>query len=266
MTFRKKWPILFGIILSYLVISYFLLSEEYGGYGSSITNIATGIISLFLLVILILYNIRKKSFRYILGSVHGWFLSHIYLGILSFFVVMMHSKFSMSGTLSILLSILFIIAVASGIIGLLLYKNIPLSMSKFGRDVFTLDEIKEKIMARKISAEKIMSGMSIESRDFYTDSIKNMFKSKRTKWEYLFMEESEMIIKQTRIFDKLIQYAPRNEVYTLKLLINPIIEKEKLVFMLAKIELLRVWLNIHIPLTGALLTAVIIHIISISYF
>lgn len=266
MILRKKWPVLLGISFFCLILSYFICSRVSSVYGFKIITIIYGSIGLLLIVILILYNIRKKLYGLRLGPTHSWLLAHIYIGIFSTFIIVAHSNTRVFGTFSSILFILFFIVITSGIVGLLIYKNIPLALSKFGRDVLTLDEIKIRISELQTEAEKSISGMSAESKKFYEKLIKPKFISKRTKWEYLIMEERAVINKQNKTLEKYIDKAPDNEVYTIKLLITPVTEMEKLKFMQVKIKLLKTWLNFHTPLTGAMFTALIIHIISTIYF
>ncbi len=266
MTLRKKWPLLLGISLFGLILSYFLCLKICGTYGFKVLTIVYGALGLLLLVILVVYNIRKKIYSRQIGSTQSWLLAHIYLGVFAIFIVIAHSNFRLSGTFSIIVFSLFTVVVSSGIVGLLIYRNVPLALSKFGRDVFTEDEIRCKIKELQTEAEKSIAAMSIESRNFYEKKIKPQFVSKRTKWEYLVMEESAVINKQNIMFKEHMNNAPDNEVYAIRLLIDPVIEKEKLKFMLVKLRLLKSWLNIHVPLTGALLTSVIIHTLSTFYF
>jgi len=266
MMLRKRWPILFGIMLFCLILSYILYFRTGAAYSSRTTTASYGILGFILLVILTLYSIKKRTVSYKFGSTQAWLLAHIYIGIFTLFVIIIHAGINLSGTFSVILFFLFISVFVSGIVGVLIYRNIPLSLSKFGRDVFTLDQINNKIVEYKMDVEKSISGMTSETRNFYNKNLMKGFKSKRTRWEYMFIEEAGVINKQKNVFEKYISHVSEKEAYATKLLMSSVIEVEKLKFMMVKIKLLKAWLNFHVPLTGALFTASIIHILAVIYF
>lgn len=90
--------------------------------------------------------------------------------------------------------------------------------------------------------------------------------SKRTKWEYLLMEERELIEKRRHMIEGYKIMVPGRDIHDLNLLGSLLAEKEKLSFMQAKLRLQGAWLTFHMPVSAALLTAAAIHIVSVLYY
>ncbi|MGR3218729.1 MAG: hypothetical protein ACUZ8H_02780 [Candidatus Anammoxibacter sp.] len=264
--FSKKWPVLFGVMLSCLISSYVLCIYT-GVFANSKLPVAIyGILGICFIIFLGLYNIRLKIYGFAMGSAHGWLVAHIYIGVFTVFVIIIHANCNISGLISIITFILFLVVVLSGIIGLLIYKSVPLSLSKYGRDVLSANEIKKRITKYQEELGTSITEMTTDSRKFYEKYLKSVFKAKRIKFRYLFMLETEIINRQTMKFGKDMNNLPEKEIYVMELFINHIVEIEKLRFVLAKTKLIRAWLNIHLPLTGAMVVFVIVHTISTVYF
>lgn len=227
---------------------------------------AYGILGFASILFLALYLIRRNIYRYSLGSTQSWLQTHIYIGIISLILVLLHSGFTLHGTFSILLFILFLLVIISGIVGSLIYTVIPLSLTKYGRDTKPKDEIISDIENYLKEADRLISKTSNECRTIYKKKIQPILKSKRTKWQYLLMEEKELLDRQRKMMEKCKNKVSHQDSYEIGILSSILIEKEKLSFMLAKLNLQNIWLTVHMPLTIAMFTAVIIHIWSIIYF
>jgi hypothetical protein len=178
----------------------------------------------------------------------------------------MHSGFALTGLFNSVLLILFFLIIISGIIGSLIYNIVPRSLTKYGRDVNQNEEIVKKMEYYLKEADRLASNTSDEFREFYKKRIRPFFRSKRTKWEYLFMEERELINKRKSMMESYKSMLTGQGIYDLNILTSVLVEKEKLAFMCTKIKALEAWLNFHMPLTSAMLTMVLIHIVLKFYY
>lgn len=68
---------------------------------------------------------RKKLRIWRLGRVQDWMKGHIWLGLLSLPLAVMHSGFLYRGVLSTWLFVLFLVVIASGVVGLVLQQWLP---------------------------------------------------------------------------------------------------------------------------------------------
>jgi hypothetical protein len=178
----------------------------------------------------------------------------------------MHFRFNTIGIFGVFLSVLFLLVIISGIIGALIYNSIPLSLTKYGRDIKSKEEIIDTIETSLKEADDLVSNTSKELEEIYVKRIRPFIKSKRTKWEYLFMEERELLDKRRNMIERYKDSVPVQDTHDLNALSSILVEKEKRSFMWTKLKIIRAWLTLHMPLTLALLTATVIHIVSIIYF
>ena len=96
--------------------------------GSSVYGLVFG----FTAGLIILFEFalwpRKLLRRWRIGSARTWMRAHIWLGLLTVPLLVMHSGFQVRGPLAMCLSILFVIVILSGIFGLVLQQRLPKMM------------------------------------------------------------------------------------------------------------------------------------------
>jgi len=263
---RSRWPLLFSFALVILFISYYFYIQS---ASPSIRNsfiMTYGILGIVSMVFLALYIVRKNIFCFRLGPAQSWLQAHIYIGIISLVIILMHSGFNFTGIFSIVFLVLFILVIASGIVGTLIYKTIPLSLTKYGRDIKPENETITDMEKHLSEADQLVSRTSDEFREIYKKTIRPFLKSKRTSWEYLFMEESELIRKRKDMMENCKHLVPAGDIYDINILSSMLLEREKLSFVWSKKKLLKIWLNFHLPLSTAMITMSLIHILAISYY
>jgi hypothetical protein len=93
--------------------------------GASLPGLAFGIAAATIMVFELLLWPRKLLRRWRLGSAKSWLRAHIWLGLLTVPLVLLHSGFHWGGTLSTTLAALFILVIASGIFGLAMQQWLP---------------------------------------------------------------------------------------------------------------------------------------------
>ncbi len=263
---RSRWPLLLSAILIPLLVSFYIYLQSTNPIHRANFVLVYGILGIVSIIFLTLYIVRKNTYRYRHGSMQSWLQAHIYIGIISFVLIVMHSGFDFTGVFSISLLTLFFLVIVSGIIGFLIYNDVPRSLTKYGRDVKPEEEIVNRMENYLKEADNLVSNTSDEFRKLYQTRIRPFFRSKRTKWKYLFIEERELINKRKNMMERYKNILSGKDYYDLNILSSILVEKEKLAFMWTKIKVLKVWLNIHMPLTFAMLAMVLIHILTTFYF
>jgi hypothetical protein len=263
---RSRWPILFFVIISILVFSYFIhVDDPNSGPGSGL-GLAYGVTGFTIALFLASYKIRKSALGYKWGRMGAWLQTHIYLSVVCAVLILMHSGFKINFSLSGLFCALFMLVVASGAVGSIMYKIIPLSLSKYGREVLTTDDIQQKFQAILEEGDLLAEKTSDNFQHFYEDKIRPLLAYNGKNWRYLFNEERAVIHNCQEVFQGFKAIAPAEEVYDLNLLATLYVEKERLTFKWMKLDSLQSWLDFHIPLTLAMFTAALIHIFSMFYF
>jgi hypothetical protein len=96
--------------------------------GGSLPGFTFGVIGGAICLFEFLLWPRKKKRTWRVGRVQVWMRAHIWLGLLSLPLLVLHSGFTLGGALSSWLMILFLVVIASGVWGLILQQVLPRRM------------------------------------------------------------------------------------------------------------------------------------------
>lgn len=108
--------------LAFLI--YALLSVN-GPRGGSVMGLVFAFAGTGIIVFECLLGLRKKYPASPLGRVQTWLRAHIWLGLLSFLLILFHTGFGVGRGLSFLLMLLFLAITVSGVLGVVLQNWIP---------------------------------------------------------------------------------------------------------------------------------------------
>lgn len=96
--------------------------------GGSLPGFSFGVIGGLICLFEFLIWPRKKLRAWRIGRVQTWMKAHIWLGLLSLPILVLHSGFRLGGSLSTVLMVLFLVVIASGVWGLALQNVLPRKM------------------------------------------------------------------------------------------------------------------------------------------
>lgn len=99
--------------------------HPHGGSGSTIVGIVLGSVALALMLIAAGLGMRRKVPHWRLGRAQTWMRAHIWGGLLTVWLVVLHSGFRVGGPLTTAIWVLLITVTLSGIVGLILQQCIP---------------------------------------------------------------------------------------------------------------------------------------------
>jgi hypothetical protein len=100
-----------------------------GPSGSSGPGLAFGVAAGALMLFAALLNLRKRVPTWRVGRAETWLAGHIWLGLLAVPLALFHSGFRFGGSLAVALMALFLVVVASGVVGLALQQFLPRLMT-----------------------------------------------------------------------------------------------------------------------------------------
>lgn len=264
--FRGKWPITFSLLVVIFCCWYFFgLADEYPRAGSW-TGMAFGVIAFVLMVFLILYKVRKHVYTIKLGATSAWLSAHIYLGILAAMIALMHSGISPASGFNKFVLAVFLLSIASGTVGALIYKLTPVIIAKGDRRVSQKEQLVEAILKRSKESDDEVGGMSDRCKELYRNKVKPLVASDKIKWGYLFSTETSVLHERKDFFEKIKDEAPNDEKYHFSTVCAQLLENERLAFKLVRLEIMDVWLAFHMPLSGVAFTAVLFHVFTVFYY
>lgn len=125
-----------------------------GPRGGSLPGLAYGVAGTAIIVFECLLSFRKKYPASPLGRVSTWLRAHVWLGLLSFVLILFHSGFRWGYGLAALLMWMFAIITASGIFGLVLQNWLPRRMMELVRRESLYDQIPDLVVQLRIEADE----------------------------------------------------------------------------------------------------------------
>jgi len=129
---RKTIPWFIGTLIAYAVatVAYLMYAHATprGPHGGSIPGLIYAIVGSALILFALVLNVRKRWFGLRvarLGRAYTWMQAHIWLGTLSYPIIIYHAGFKWGGPLTQVLMWVFTLVILTGILGLVLQQFIP---------------------------------------------------------------------------------------------------------------------------------------------
>lgn len=97
--------------------------------GGTVLGYALGTIGAVLILWLIAFGVRKRSYSSKLGKVQGWLSAHVYLGSALLVIVTLHTGFQFGWNVHTLAYALMCLVIVSGIAGTVFYLRYPAQMN-----------------------------------------------------------------------------------------------------------------------------------------
>ncbi len=128
---HRPWMIVSLILLAVASVSYVLYAIHAAGgpRGGSAMGLTFGIAGYGLMLYAGLLGARKKVPVWRIGRAQTWMRGHLWLGLLSFPLILFHAGFAYRGTLTAVLMVLLVIVIVSGILGAALQHYMPRRMT-----------------------------------------------------------------------------------------------------------------------------------------
>jgi hypothetical protein len=152
-----------------LVLALTLAYAIYAGSSSNSLNgrsgmgIVFGIGATAIFFFECLLSMRKKFVVYRIGRVQTWLRAHIWLGLLSFPLILLHSGFRWGSGLAAALMWLTAIVLVSGVTGMLLQHFLPRLMQKLVDKETIYDQIPNRIKRLPAEADRLFEHLTGET-------------------------------------------------------------------------------------------------------
>jgi hypothetical protein len=253
--------------------------------GGTWQGYVLGTLGALLIVWLTLLGVRKRRYRSNLGSVQGWTSAHVWLGLALVLVATLHCAGRFGWNVHTLAYALMCAVILSGIFGLYVYLATPrqLAANSDGRsraalfaELFDLDRKGRELakvcdpgvnVAVKSSIERTAIGGGVWRQLLAVDhSLFMRADSVADAGAAALVSNADQKGVIDQVAQRVPQAAKRAEAGNLQALIVVLCRRQAVLRRIRRdIQLqgwLRLWLYIHVPLTFALLAALIVHIMS----
>src|SRR5687767_145830 len=265
--------------------------------GGTWLGYTLGTIGALLIVWLMLFGIRKRTYANRIGSLRGWLSGHVYLGTVLIVVTLLHSGFQFGWNVHTLAFVLMTVVIVSGFFGVFAYLRYPQLMTR-NRENATrqamLDEIDEidgnalaladgidpvlhKIVLRSIEKTKLGGGVwrlltAKDSSEAAIARAREMLE-KRGKPDPAAPappKKTEEMPTMFAMVDFLSKGVDDKASEALRKLIDLLSRKKSLATRVARDiqfqSLMEIWLYVHVPLSLALLAALTAHIVAVFFY
>jgi len=124
---HRRWFIgsVAGLVIASAIYVPYALRAPAGPRGGSAIGLMYGSVGFAFMLFAGLLGLRKKFPIWRIGRAQTWMRGHLWLGLLTFPLILMHGGFHFGGTLTRVLMWLFILVYASGIVGAALQHFMP---------------------------------------------------------------------------------------------------------------------------------------------
>lgn len=128
---HRPWLLWTTAALAIAAVAYILFAvrSPQGPRGGSTIGLSFGVAGYALMLFAGLLGARKKFPVWRIGRAQTWMRGHLWLGLLSFPLILFHAGFASRGPLTSVLMILFVIVILSGVFGAALQHYLPRLMT-----------------------------------------------------------------------------------------------------------------------------------------
>ncbi|MEO7014817.1 MAG: hypothetical protein ABI127_10930 [Dokdonella sp.] len=262
--------------------------------GGTWLGYTLGTVAALLIVWLMLFGIRKRSYSTTMGSTLGWLSAHVYLGTALILIALLHCGFQFGWNLHTFTLVLMLIVIFSGFFGVYTYLRYPTLMTR-NRENATRDAMLDEIAEIDQNALSLADGIAPEIHAVVLRSIENT-KLGGGVWTQLRARDgSDIAIARIKVaieqretqlgapppslqagqtilamVDFLAGRADDKQSEALRKLIDMLSRKRSLATRVARDiqyqAIMEIWLYIHVPLSVTLLGALTGHIISVFFY
>jgi len=238
-------------------------------YGGTPLGYVLGTVSALLVLWLLAFGVRKRQYRSTLGSVQGWLSAHVYLGTALVVIATLHTGFELGWNVHGLAYVLMIIVVASGFYGVFVYLRVPGAMTaNLG------DETLGSMLLRMADIDKDMREKALSLPDALFKVVERSIVATRLGGNVFRIVSGRdpgcptaLAVRELPELAKSLTGEPASvnrEVYTLLLEKNELLARARRAMRHKAI--LDLWLYVHVPLSIALLAALVVHVITVFIY
>lgn len=139
-----------------------------GAHGGSLYGLAYGVVGSAMILFVMALAVKKRIRTLRVGRAHTWLQGHVWLGLLSYPMILYHAGFAWGGHLTQILMWLFTFVVLSGVLGIIFQQYLP---TKLLRDVpkETIYEQIDHVTAqlREEAGELVAAAVSRRTQEAY---------------------------------------------------------------------------------------------------
>ncbi|MGH7040029.1 MAG: hypothetical protein ACREE1_18060 [Stellaceae bacterium] len=252
-----------------LAIVLYVVDQPYGArYGGTWAGYALGIAGALLILWLMWFGYRKRCYRKDQGNLAAWLSAHVYLGLALLVIATLHTGFHFGWNVHTLAYALMCLVIASGAFGVYCYARYPRLMTE-NRHGLILAQMLGRIAS--LDDELRRAALEVDDRTaaLVQRSVAGTAIGGSLRQQLSGRYPNCATAAALSGLDRITQSAPLAEGSGLRQVRVLLDEKGQLLARarrdISYKAMMDVWLYIHVPLSFALLAALLAHIISVFY-
>ena len=286
LAFRKRRYLWVALVVTALAIVAYLLDDpQEPPSGGTVLGYTLGTIAALLVLWLTWFGVRKRRYTSTRGTVQGWLSAHVYLGLALLVIVLLHAGFQVGWNVHTLAFVLMTLVIASGLYGVFIYMKYPGRISA-NRDGASRPELLDQLEDLDRRSQRVAAQLSDDYQELVASGVSRT-RLGSTLWSRLRGRDLSQIVLRTGGQTKVVP-NPGQEA-ALDWLANEQSRAtdadstakigELSALLRNKRQLLRqigedlrlqasmeIWLYFHVPLTAALLMALVAHIVTVFLY
>jgi len=286
LAFRKRrylWVAVASVVLA--IAAYWFDDPQEPANGGTVLGYILGTIGAVLILWLTWLGVRKRRYSSTQGTVQGWLSAHVYLGLALLIIVLLHAGFQFGLNVHTLAFVLMALVMASGIYGVFIYMKYPERVSK-NREGASRPELLDQLEDIDRRSQRVAEDLPDDYQELVATGV-NRTQLGSTLWSRLRGRDLSRIVLhdggETRVVPNPGQEAALDwladqqsratdaesaaRIGELSALLR---NKRQLLRQIGEDLRLQArmefWLYLHVPLTAALLMALVVHIIVVFMY
>lgn len=286
LAFRKRRYLWVAIIVTVLaIVAYWFDDPQEPANGGTVLGYTLGTIGALFIVWLTWFGVRKRRYKSTMGTVQGWLSAHVYLGIALLVIVLLHAGFQFGINVHTLAFVLMALVIGSGLYGVFIYMKYPERVST-NRGGASRPELLDQLEDIDRRSQRVAADLADDYQELVSSGVSRT-QLGDTLWSRLRGQDASKLVLREAGETKVVANAGQEaaldwladqqsratdadsgaKIGELSALLR---NKRKILKQIsedlrlqAKME---AWLYLHVPLTAALLIALVIHIISVFLY
>jgi hypothetical protein len=247
----------------------FALHRPVGGRnGGTAVGYALGGLCALLMLWLLWFGVRKRSYRAAGAPLQGWLSAHVWWGATLLFLVPLHSAFQFGWNVHTLAYVAIVAVIASGLVGVMAYVFLPDTITQI-RSGRRFDALLQEVADVDAECRSLAAGMP----DPIARAVANAIESVRLGGgvrRQLRAEPGDASGEALQELERLRETLPAGAGTEADQLVRLLTRKQVLLQTLRsdirQRTLLDLWLWVHVPLSIAAVAAVAVHVFVVFYY
>lgn len=229
------------------------------------TTLISGWTLFTLVLVLTLYNARKRLTMLPIGRAAHWLQIHLYVGWLSLLMFLAHMDWSFpNGILEFALAVSYVLVAVTGIFGIFVSRLVPRQLTRGGEEILLervptfVAELRDEAETLVITATRETGSSSLSTH--YAEHLAQFFSG--PKFHHLnFLAPFHLRFSLETDLNELSRYLAPNERGYLSQLRDLVAKKDEVDHQHALQWIMRAWLFVHVPATYILVLLAVLHLV-----